>query len=56
MDPWVYKMSKDNSGVFPNTPGVDTTDGRHHPANGGFIGQQATKYGAEIMNTPEYYF
>ena len=56
MDKWVYQISKENSGNFPNTHGVDTTDGKNHPANGGFIGQHATKYGAEIMNTPEYYF
>lgn len=56
MDKWVYQISKEASGNFPNTHGVDTTNGQNHPANGGFIGQHATKYGAEIMNTPEYYF
>ena len=49
MDPWVYKMSKENSGVFPNTHGVDTTTG---VAGSSFVG----KASKELTLQPEYYF
>jgi len=48
MDPWVYQTSKENSGVFPNTHGVELY-GPH-----GFMAKSATKENIKLQ--PEYYF
>ena len=48
MDPWVYKTSKENSGVFPNTHDVEL-----FPPHG-FMAKSADK--GEIKNVPEFHF